>query len=534
MAIPVPLLLTCSLLSGATQLREQSLGSLSGSMSGGGLKAEAFVGQPLATASSAGTLRESISFPAVAGAPVSRRRIPCQLQLDREEIQPGEQFTARCLLDLRETGFRLGGYACVVSWDTTLVAYRGYTPPAIGRFTSPQVNDNLVAGGQLVLSEVVAEGDTGLIELLRISFGSRTREDSARCVLDLKLLSLTTARTFQSLSGLADVIPSGLVIRTVVLDTIPPVIREIESCDYTYDPRGPYQVRARVEDPILSQVRLAYRRQGSASYTTVTMAADGERFTGAIPGQPVGTTVEFYIEAADTMGNLSHQPADYQSSPYSFQVILRQEPYTDCNGDGRENIVDVLSLLLMARRNPKDPRLDWDGDGRFTTADALLMLESLLGKGGSGGSLMLAGAGEADLMAELQASSEELEYLRTMIPRLGLPSSLLSQFEAALGVHRLVLPRAFTLQQNYPNPFNPSTVVAYTIPEGALVPVSLVVYDLRGRLVRRLVQGYREAGGYSVSWDGRDENGGQVPSGVYLYRIAAGGFVETRKMVLLK
>ena len=58
--------------------------------------------------------------------------------------------------------------------------------------------------------------------------------------------------------------------------------------------------------------------------------------------------------------------------------------------------------------------------------------------------------------------------------------------------------------------------------------------ELRGTLVRTLVYGMKEAGEYSVSWDGADETGRQVPSGIYLYQIRAGGFYQTRKMVLVK
>ena len=64
--------------------------------------------------------------------------------------------------------------------------------------------------------------------------------------------------------------------------------------------------------------------------------------------------------------------------------------------------------------------------------------------------------------------------------------------------------------------------------------ITLKVYDLRGRLVRTLVEGIRGAGTYTVYWDGTDEVGRKVSSGVYLYRMQTGEFVQTRKMVILK
>ena len=96
------------------------------------------------------------------------------------------------------------------------------------------------------------------------------------------------------------------------------------------------------------------------------------------------------------------------------------------------------------------------------------------------------------------------------------------------------LPRAFSLAQNFPNPFNPSTTITYTIPEGGPVWVSLNVFNTRGSLVRRLIDKLQALGTYTVAWDGTDSSGHKVASGVYFYRMQAGEFVQTRKMVLLK
>ena len=97
------------------------------------------------------------------------------------------------------------------------------------------------------------------------------------------------------------------------------------------------------------------------------------------------------------------------------------------------------------------------------------------------------------------------------------------------------LPRAFSLEQNTPNPFNPSTTIRFTVASMVgLTSVSLYVCNLRGQLVRTLVDQERIEGDHSVVWDGRDESGQPLPAGVYLYRFHAGEFVATRKMVLLK
>jgi len=96
------------------------------------------------------------------------------------------------------------------------------------------------------------------------------------------------------------------------------------------------------------------------------------------------------------------------------------------------------------------------------------------------------------------------------------------------------LPRAFSMSQNYPNPFNPSTTINFEIPEGDKPLVNLGIYSIRGQLVRTLINEVKEPGTYSVQWDGKDNKGSSVSSGVYFYRISAGEFSKTRKMVLLK
>jgi hypothetical protein len=93
--------------------------------------------------------------------------------------------------------------------------------------------------------------------------------------------------------------------------------------------------------------------------------------------------------------------------------------------------------------------------------------------------------------------------------------------------------RRAQLGQNYPNPFNPVTRIEYKLP-GNRTRVSVVVYDVSGRKVRTLVNGEKDAGRHVVDWDGRDEGGRPVGSGVYFYRMVAAGFSDVRKMVLLK
>ena len=93
-------------------------------------------------------------------------------------------------------------------------------------------------------------------------------------------------------------------------------------------------------------------------------------------------------------------------------------------------------------------------------------------------------------------------------------------------------PKKFALRQNYPNPFNPSTVISYQLPANG--KVRLVLYNAAGQLVRTLIDDFQLAGENAAVWDGRDEGGNDVASGVYVCKIEAGAFVATKKLTLLR
>ena len=94
------------------------------------------------------------------------------------------------------------------------------------------------------------------------------------------------------------------------------------------------------------------------------------------------------------------------------------------------------------------------------------------------------------------------------------------------------LPTTYSLEQNYPNPFNPATRISYALPEPGFV--KLCVYDINGSLVKTLVDKQHQAGRYQVIWDGDNQSGSKVSTGVYFYRLQANSFVQVRKMILLK
>jgi len=90
----------------------------------------------------------------------------------------------------------------------------------------------------------------------------------------------------------------------------------------------------------------------------------------------------------------------------------------------------------------------------------------------------------------------------------------------------------FDMSQNYPNPFNPSTKIDFSVPRSSIVTIK--IYDITGKEIKSLVSQKMSPGKYTVDWNGTDNNGLQIATGVYFYRLVASGNVIVKKMVLIK
>ena len=101
-----------------------------------------------------------------------------------------------------------------------------------------------------------------------------------------------------------------------------------------------------------------------------------------------------------------------------------------------------------------------------------------------------------------------------------------------LEINDYFLPQRFTLEQNYPNPFNPNTTILYNLSSNELI--SFEIFNLNGKKVRTLVNEYQNSGPKKVIWNADDNQGRQVPAGIYLYSIIAGNVKQTKKMLLVK
>ena len=95
------------------------------------------------------------------------------------------------------------------------------------------------------------------------------------------------------------------------------------------------------------------------------------------------------------------------------------------------------------------------------------------------------------------------------------------------------IPQTYVLEQNYPNPFNPRTTIRFAVPTAQTV--SIMIYNIKGQLIRTLLNEQpMEAGWHRIVWDGRDDTGNSVASGVYLYRLKTADFEQVKKMTLIQ
>ena len=200
----------------------------------------------------------------------------------------------------------------------------------------------------------------------------------------------------------------------------------------------------------------------------------------------------------------------------------------DINGDG---VVNILDLVLVASNLGQTGQNagDVNGDGVVNILD-LVKVAGALGNAAAAPSLHPQ-ALEMFTAADVQQWLTQAQHLKLTDATSQRGILFLEQLLAAL------TPKETALLPNYPNPFNPETWIPYRLAKDAFV--TLTIYDGSGRVVRTLDVGHRTAAFYesrskAIHWDGRNEFGEQVASGVYFYHLSAGDYSATRKMLILK
>ncbi len=209
-------------------------------------------------------------------------------------------------------------------------------------------------------------------------------------------------------------------------------------------------------------------------------------------------------------------------------------PPWDVNQDGVVNIFDfVLIGQHFGESPPTDPRADVNNDGVVNIFDFVLVGQHFGETSIPAAASVLAmdyaqhlsALKEIDALIATQPNSSEVLELKRLLNRL-----------IALAESQII-PSASALGQNYPNPFNPETWLPYQLSEAS--EVTMTIYDTQGRVVKRMDLGYQPAGTYRTKtraayWDGRNELGERVASGVYVYQLVTSTFKQMKRMVSLK
>ena len=216
------------------------------------------------------------------------------------------------------------------------------------------------------------------------------------------------------------------------------------------------------------------------------------------------------------------------AGPHEIRITVEDRLTTgDVNRDG---VVSILDLILVAqqlgRRVSAGSPVDVNGDGVVSILDLIRVAQ---------------GIAQSPAAPSVGTESVDAATIEAWIAQARLEDDSSHPFKQGIEnlqkLLALLIPEETALLANYPNPFNPETWIPYQLAESA--DVTLAIYDMNGQLVRRLTLGHQAAGMYrsrsrAAYWDGRNQLGESVASGLYFYTLTAGDFTETRRMLILK
>ena len=216
------------------------------------------------------------------------------------------------------------------------------------------------------------------------------------------------------------------------------------------------------------------------------------------------------------------------AGPLEIHITVEERLLTgDVNRDRIVNILDLISVAQqLGKRLPPNSPEDINGDGIVNIFDLTLVAQGI---GGAAAPAVATGRVDAATVeawiAEARLADDGSIAFRQGIANL---QNLLAS---------LIVPQETALHANYPNPFNPETWIPYQLATPA--QVALTIYGMNGGVVRRLAVGHQAAGTYqsrnrALYWDGRNQEGEPVASGLYFYTLRAGEFTSTRKMLIRK
>ncbi len=257
----------------------------------------------------------------------------------------------------------------------------------------------------------------------------------------------------------------------------------------------------------------------------------GVRGTGTL--LQVGFKAQSSGETKLTLQNLQFDAITGGNVPVeSHEITLTVEEQVvagDVNGDGQVNILDLVSVAQQFGKDlPADSPADVTGDGVVNILD-LVHIAQIFSNTAAPAALVVGTADVDPTTIETWIAQARLEDDGSLAFKQGI--------ENLQNLLALLVPEETVLLRNYPNPFNPETWIPYQLATPA--EVVLTIYDMNGQLVRRLAVGHQAAGMYqsrsrAIYWNGRNQLGESVASGLYFYTLMAGEFTATRRMVILK
>lgn len=471
-----------------------------------------------------------------------------------------------------------------------------------GRVTNASNGESPITGAEVILIETGRTFTTGEDGY----YGGPVSTGTYTVVARHASFEPDTARNVVIIPG------TPVTVDFSLTDILGPTIAGVTNDQMTNDTVGPYPIQATVTDySSVAAVKVYYRVNQGSWFNVVMDPAGGDIYSGAIPGAPAGTRIDYYVWAQDSGGRTSTAPADAPTTFYTL-LILDSVYSFQCEGgsdDGWQmgDSGDTATTGIWERADPvgttygtppwevqpeddhtPSPGVecfvtgngavggaagDNDVDGGCTTllsrdfpvAGAQVAFVSYWRWFAMGGNsaddefaVDISGDGGANWIP-FERVAENTNNWTKVVKDLSLfftplPDSIRLRFlacdlnsagliEAAIddisvdafiqnqaGVPADPLPARTGLTMTRPNPFQPSTTIQYAL--AAPSRVHLAVYDVTGRAVRTLVDGALPAGFHAAFWDGRDDRGASVPSGIYFCRFrASGARGEVQKLI---
>ena len=467
----------------------------------------------------------------------------------------GEQFSINVNI---KAGANVGGYQFTVGFDSTALRYvaivNGDYLPDGTFFVPPVLNENSVTLGATSLA-AVSNGDGTLATL---TFEVVDVKESNLSLYEV-ILTNSNKEPLPLLTSSSRVVEPSVASSSAIISITPsPVVTPAigEQLTLNIDIVGGENVVGYNLTVQFDETALQYRSRSSpSSYLNayVSVNHDGNRITlsstsDSVVGNGDGTLTSVTFDVLDH--EATEVPTINTSTVSVSEIILNGSDgfdYTpifenahvqvnvtapligDVNGDGVVNILDLVKVAAKFGQSVREAPEDVNGDGVVNIID-LVTVAAALGTGESAPALHP----EALTMlttAEVQQWLSEAQQLNLTDTTSQLGIRYLEQLLAAL------TPKETTLLPNYPNPFNPETWMPYQLATPAHVSVS--IYSTDGKLIRKLDLGDQPMGIYqgksrAAHWDGKNELGESVASGVYFYTLTAGEFSATRKMLIRK